>query len=222
MEHSENSNLISMMKDRKSQYEFLCTAFSNPILKEVLNIWKEQLSFKSIISDEHFRLFFSELSSQKVEEIFEKEKENFLRLFFGPEHIPAPPWESVYRTRERLLFGEPTLKMREKLKIFNLNYEEENKEPEDHISLELEFMSHLIDKSLKSINEENEKEFSRALHYQFLLLDDHLVKWAEPFTEDILSFTTSAFYKGLAQFLREFIKQDYQYMSGIKEVLGNE
>lgn len=222
MEHSENSNLIAITKDRKSQYEFLYTAFSNPISKEVLSNWKKQLSIKSIISDKHFSLFFSELSSQKVEEIFEKEKENFLLLFFGPEHIPAPPWESVYRTRERLLFGEPTRKMREKLKMFNLYYDEENKEPEDHISLELEFMNHLINKSLKSINEENEKEFSKALNYQFLLLDDHLVKWVEPFTKDILSFTTSSFYKGLAQFLRDFIKQDYQYMSGIKEVLGNE
>lgn len=219
MGHSENINLISIMIDRKFQYEFLHTAFSNPISEEMLSKWKEQLSSKSIIPDEHLNPFFSELSSQEEKVIFEKEKENFLQLFFGPEHIPAPPWESVYQTRERLLFGEPTLKMREKLRAFNLYYEEEKREPEDHISIELEFMNHLIYKSIKAINEEDEKEFSKSLNYQFLLLDDHLVKWVEPFTEDIISSTTSSFYKGSAQFLREFIQQDYRYLNEIKEVL---
>ncbi|WP_180954936.1 TorD/DmsD family molecular chaperone [Bacillus sp. V3-13] len=220
--YPKNIQIISLLKERKFQYEFLHTIFDKPLSFEMLKTWKEQIFANQIESNEHLIPFLTELSSQETADIVLKEQKNFQELFFGPEHIPAPPWESVYRTRERILFGEPTLKMREKLRDFDLHYEEEHKEPEDHISVELEFMNYLIDKTMWSIDEENEKECSKALYYQFRLLDEHLMKWIEPFTADILLNTTSCLYKGSALFLRDFIQEDYEYMKEIKEVLGNE
>lgn len=112
--------------------------------------------------------------------------------------------------------------MRKKLREFNLYFQNESKEPEDHISIELEFMIYLIDEAIKSIKEGDENKFSRALEYQFLLLNDHLMNWIDPFTDDIQSATTSSLYKGSALLLRDFINQDYQYLLDIKEVINHE
>ncbi|WP_017754708.1 TorD/DmsD family molecular chaperone [Calidifontibacillus oryziterrae] len=216
------SQLIQAMEERSFQYEFLHTVFSSPLSIELLKEWKNQSNFNPFEAQEHLIAFFSELSSLEIEKVEEKERESFLQLFFGPEHIPAPPWESVYRTKERILFGEPTLQMRKKLREFNLYFQNESKEPEDHISIELEFMIYLIDEAIKSIKEGDENKFSRALEYQFLLLNDHLMNWIDPFTDDIQSATTSSLYKGSALLLRDFINQDYQYLLDIKEVINHE
>lgn len=216
------SELVQIMEERNFQYQFLHTVFSEPLNMDLLNEWKNQFPLNPFESQEYLNAFLEELTSGQVDKIEAKEKESFLQLFFGPEHIPAPPWESVYRTRERILFGEPTLQIRKKLRDFNLYYQNEHKEPEDHISIELEFMNYLIDKSIKSIKEGDEEEFSRALDYQYLLLNDHLINWIESFAEDILSSTNSSLYRGSAIFLKDFIKQDYQYMSEIKEVISHE
>lgn len=34
------------------------------------------------------------------------------RLFIGPYRLPAPPYESVYRTDERLVMQQPTIEVR--------------------------------------------------------------------------------------------------------------
>ncbi len=220
--NSETNKLHSVMKERKAQYEIIQAIYSEPLSLEVYQKWKEQTPTELEQLDKHYREFFEELAINDVEEVFNKERENYLQLFFGPGHIPAPPWESVYRTKEKLLFGDPTLSFRKKLREFNLYYDGESKEPEDHISVELEFMIYLIDQCLFAIENEREVDFKRALQGQFSLLDDHLINWVEQFTNDIASSTTSFLYRGSANFLRNLIFQDYQYLSEIKEVLNHE
>nr|WP_239094048.1 molecular chaperone TorD family protein [Bacillus sp. B15-48] len=145
-----------------------------------------------------------------------------MQLFVGPGVIPAPPWESVYRSRERLLFGEQTLKLREKLRSFDLHFEGDGHEPEDHIATELEFMGYLIQTTINAIISQDEEQFLKAIQTQFSLLEEHLLKWVPPFVEDILSSTPSSLYKGSALFLQDLIHEDYQYMNQLKEVLDYE
>lgn len=39
-------------------------------------------------------------------------KLDYNRLFVGPGHIVVPLWESIYRTKEKLLFGESEITVR--------------------------------------------------------------------------------------------------------------
>ena len=68
---------------------------------------------------------------------------DYTRLFIGPGHVLAPPWESVYRSRERLLFDQATLDVRQAYARFGLQAPRLNHEPDDHLGLELAFMFHL-------------------------------------------------------------------------------
>ncbi len=65
------------------------------------------------------------------------------RLFLGPERVLACPYESVYLNEEHLTFGSQTLAVREWYSRYGLRAPAEGREPDDHIGLELVFVSHL-------------------------------------------------------------------------------
>lgn len=69
--------------------------------------------------------------------------EDHLRLFSGP-HPLSPPWESVWCERDGLLFGEQTEKVRHIYQTWGLAAENEGREPEDHLSMELGFLAFLL------------------------------------------------------------------------------
>ena len=54
---------------------------------------------------------------------------------------PAPLWESVYLGKEHLLFEEVTLAVRECYHHYGLSFIREGNEPDDHIVIELEFLT---------------------------------------------------------------------------------
>lgn len=64
------------------------------------------------------------------------------QLFVGPE-IAVPPWESVWRDKDRLLFGESTFAVRAAYARFGLGADRPGNEPDDHLGRELGFLGHL-------------------------------------------------------------------------------
>ena len=64
------------------------------------------------------------------------------QLFVGPE-IAVPPWESVWRDKDRLLFGESTFAVRAAYARFGLGADRPGNEPDDHLGREFGFLGHL-------------------------------------------------------------------------------
>ncbi len=62
----------------------------------------------------------------------------YARLFIGPPEPIVAPWETFYE-REGVVsgFGEPTFRMRERLRQLDLVVSNENNQYEDHIGIEL-------------------------------------------------------------------------------------
>lgn len=69
----------------------------------------------------------------------------FTRLFIGPPNPAAAPWESFYRSKSENLvgFGQATFEMRDLLRAAGLRVSNENNQYEDHIGLELLYLSEL-------------------------------------------------------------------------------
>lgn len=69
----------------------------------------------------------------------------FTRLFIGPPSPAAAPWESFYRSNSEnpVGFGQATFEMRGLLRSAGLEVSNENNQYEDHIGLELLFLSEL-------------------------------------------------------------------------------
>lgn len=143
-------------------------------------------------------------------------KEEYNRLFVGPNVLPAPLWESVYLSREHLLFDEVTLEVRNCYRQYGLSFIRESKEPDDHIVIELEFLSYLIQKTLDCEDVATKK---KLLDDQYSFLSNHLLKWCPSFCELLSKSTSFKLYQGVTLLLTEYLNLDIELIPVLKEVL---
>lgn len=146
------------------------------------------------------------------------------RLFIGPYRLPAPPYESVYRTDDRLVMQQPTIEVRKAYLKAGLEVKGIYTSPDDHISAELEFMEYLCDKTASSLKTQDAHEAMKHIELQRKFLEEHLNKWVPAFSDDIIKNTKQDFYRGAALLLRGFISSETErmehYLSAGVEQLG--
>jgi putative dimethyl sulfoxide reductase chaperone len=141
-------------------------------------------------------------------------KEEYNRLFVGPNSLPAPLWESVYLSREHLLFDEVTLEVRKCYRKYGLSFIRESNEPDDHIVIELEFLSYLIQKTLDCEDVETKKVL---FDDQYSFLNNHLLKWCPAFCELLSKSTQFSLYQGAALLLEEYLNLENELIPAMKE-----
>jgi TorA maturation chaperone TorD len=124
------------------------------------------------------------------------------RLFYGPGRVLAPLWESVYFTEERLVFQESTLDVRRWYQRFGLEPENLHKEPDDHIALEMAFLAHLASLGVQALEIGEEEECERLLQAQREFAEQHLLKWAAVWCQQVIENTRTDFYRGIALIMR--------------------
>ena len=78
---------------------------------------------------------------------------DFNRLFVGPGEMRAAPWESVYRSKTKLTFQEPTLAVRALYERFGFESPALHREPDDHLALELDFLGALSDLAAEAVRD---------------------------------------------------------------------
>lgn len=125
-------------------------------------------------------------------------KQDYTRLFIGLDAVmPVPPWESVYLSRDHMVFQEETRQVREWYFRFNLAPEKLNKEPDDHIALELIFLSRLAQLSLMAL-EQNDQQLSQSYtQAQADFLTEHLLRWGLVWCRRLEEHARTDFYRGL-------------------------
>ncbi len=125
-------------------------------------------------------------------------KMDYTRLFIGLDVHRAPPWESVYYNRERMVFQEQTLQVREWYARFGVQAEKLNREPDDHIGLEMLFIAHLGSLALQAIEQNNEPKLNEILQAQRDFLSDHLLRWGPVWAKLVKQHAATDFYRGIA------------------------
>lgn len=215
--------------ERETIYKFLKIVFEGPLTMETLKLWKEGFSpeFIEVLSGDNDDLdqFFEDLRNKDLIDVKNEQRNAYLATFdvFNKKgRIPAPPWESVYITKDKSMFGEPVFQIRRQLDNFGLEFVNKHKEPEDHIALELEFMSYLIEYTADALQLGNEEQYLKGIYTQYWLHKEHFYHWIKRFTNDIQSSETSHLYKGVAKLLQSFVEEDFEYIKSIKEGLENE
>lgn len=171
--------------------------------------WLESLAAEDVFSEAPFAsdhddtktgLQFLQKWAEKglTREVFEDMQVDYTRLFLGPDKVIAAPWESVYFSEERLTFQEQTLGVRSWYHRFGLEAEKIHQEPDDHIGLELLFLSHLATLGIQALNEKDEVRFKENLEAQRGFINDHLGTWALDWCELVEENARTNFYKGMA------------------------
>jgi putative dimethyl sulfoxide reductase chaperone len=123
---------------------------------------------------------------------------DYYRLFVGPEPMKAPPYESVYLTRDHLIFDEPTRQVRAAYAEFALAAPKLNREPDDHLGLEFDFLAQLCVTALDAIDLVDETTMMRSLDAQRRFLTDHLQRWAGSCLQLAEEHAETRFYQGAA------------------------
>ncbi len=139
-----------------------------------------------------------EISEDSLQDL----KSDYTRLFIGMGKVLAPPWESVYFSEERLVFQEQTLQVRNWYRRFGLESESIYKEPDDHIGLEMSFVSYLSSLALKALEEGDDQKYLELIEAQHQFLSEHLLKWGPYWCGLVLENCRTDFYKGLAYLTR--------------------
>ncbi|MHC1681971.1 MAG: molecular chaperone [Clostridiaceae bacterium] len=127
---------------------------------------------------------------------------DYQRLFIGPDKILAPLWESVYKEKDRLLFGEVELKVRRFYESIGVYVKDS--EPADSLSLELSFMTLLISKIL----ENNSKNIKDYVIRQREFLKEHLISWISSWAEEVEKNAETNFWRGFSLLTRGYVEND--------------
>jgi TorA maturation chaperone TorD len=128
---------------------------------------------------------------------------DYQQLFIGPDALPAPPWESVYRSREQIVFGETTGQVRQAYARYGLQVPRLHHEPDDHISLELEFLAMLLARA----NRAEGQDRAALLEDHDRFLAQHLQQWAPQFFDAVCRAASTDFYRGVGMLGSDALRQ---------------
>ncbi|MGI9535464.1 MAG: TorD/DmsD family molecular chaperone [Desulfocapsaceae bacterium] len=123
-------------------------------------------------------------------------------LFIGPFELIAPPYGSVYLEKNRQIMGDTTIDVLKSYEEAGLSVDE--KEPSDHIAIELEFMSFLSTREAEARAQGNTIEAENFFGQQKDFYNNYL-RWVPNFCEAIKKGTKSPFYQSLADCLDRLI-----------------
>jgi putative dimethyl sulfoxide reductase chaperone len=128
-------------------------------------------------------------------------------LFEGPDHVLACPYESVYLSDEHLTFEQQTLDVRAFYNQFGVEAPSVGKEPDDHIGLELSFISHLCVLGLDAIEASDADAETAMIATIGDFLEQHLLRWVDDCLDRVVEHAATDFYRGLGQLTRGTVRQ---------------
>lgn len=128
-------------------------------------------------------------------------------LFEGPDHVLACPYESVYLSDEHLTFEQETRNVRAFYQRFGVQSPSLGTEPDDHIGLELSFISHLCVLGLDAIEASDADAETAMIASIGDFLEQHLLRWVDECLDRVVQNATTDFYRGLGHLTRGTVRQ---------------
>lgn len=121
---------------------------------------------------------------------------DYARLFVGPMSLQAPPYGSVYLEPDKKVMGASTIKVLQFYREAGVELDDDFPEMPDHIAVELEFVSYLLQRAAASDQDADcELWLDRGRYF----VDHFLGPWYGRFCADIRANTDNRFYTALAQ-----------------------
>jgi TorA maturation chaperone TorD len=225
--------ILEFNENRVSTYSFLARMYEKELTKDIIKEMRQKGGFvdriRPLVEEgdamgEGAKILIEYLESLRGRDLEQVELElasEYAGLFLGVWGSPPQPSESVYRSPDRLVMQEPRDEVLREYRGHLVDKIEEFKEPEDHIALELYFMAHLGGKATKAMEKGDLEEARELAEDQKRFLEEHLLKWMRPFTDDIQKGGRRPFYKGIGLITQGFVTQDKDAVESILEELGS-
>ncbi|MBI5440868.1 MAG: molecular chaperone TorD family protein [Deltaproteobacteria bacterium] len=132
----------------------------------------------------------------------------YARLFIGPGRLGATPYGSYYLEQEKQVMGESTLAVRSFYEDAGLVLDEAFTEMPDHMKVELEFLSYLLQQAISSAARGDEGAYARWVELRKEFLARFVSGWFEAFCDTVRESQAGPFYDALADCLEAVIGRD--------------
>jgi TorA maturation chaperone TorD len=207
MTTSAMENIKELAEHRSSVYGFLAAVYRQELTSELLQQMKAH-RFQEVLSNLGVKLnngFFQ--NSDK--ELLENLAIEYTRLFVGPgKHIS--PHESVHHKKDGVqsgqLWGELTAQVKKIIESSGLEYKSEFTGMPDHISVELEFMQHVVQREMQAWKADDDEAARLCLKNEKEFVDEHLLGWIPVFCEKVIETAEVPFYREMARLTRSFFE----------------
>jgi TorA maturation chaperone TorD len=201
---------LEILQSRASTYGFLSHVYRKEVTASFLTGLVQQLTGEPEGETESqgyraLRRFVRETEGTDLEKVRTQLAAAYAALFLNMGPNPVFPFESVYTSAEGLLMQKARDEVLAEYRKEGLDRIGEFKEPEDHIAIELEFMSYLCQKTAEAIQAGDRDAVVGYLQKQKEFLEKHLLVWIPRFCKDVVKATKSDFYKGIAQITDEHL-----------------
>ena len=143
-------------------------------------------------------------------EYLPKLRNEYMRLFVGPQKLVAPPWESVYRSHQGLLFQESTLTVREIYRRQGFEAEGYPRVPDDSLALEMDFMGRIAERACAALTENRMDDLKEALTVSESFLRVHLLFWIPKMLERMSESAFCLFYPQMTKILLSYLELDLE------------
>ena len=102
----------------------------------------------------------------------------YTKLFVGPPHPAAAPWETMHRGEGATVgFGEPTFAMQQLLRDAGLQVSNENNQYADHIGIELLYASVLCTRAAEALQEGGKDAANQVAEQLAGFVQEHPLGW---------------------------------------------
>jgi TorA maturation chaperone TorD len=156
--------------------------------------------------------YLSKTESHEEQNVLDELATDYAGLFLNAGDRPVHPYESVYSSPERLLMQRARVEVRQIYAASGLVLSGGN-EPEDHIALEMEYMNHLCSRTVNASEKGDEESVRAYLKSQRAFLENHLLRWARQFSEDLMRFAATDFYRALGCLIRDFLELEKEFVA---------
>lgn len=127
-------------------------------------------------------------------------------LFSMTGQSRTTPYESVYRTDDATMFGPTTLQVREAYRAYGLMFERCANEPDDHVGLELAFVSHLLGQTANALEADGAaipladaaSSAAAPLADAAAFLSEHLLVFAPLYCKNVQVRAHTSYYRAIA------------------------
>ena len=214
--------LAALCKQRSATYGLLARFYRvemDQTFLDVLHGMRFPASTGNANCDEGYRMlatYLSNLNERSVTEL----AVDYARVFIGygvDSYSAAFPFESVYTSEKRLKMQEARDEVLAIYHAYGLDKNENWKENEDHLAVELEFMQFMCDRTVAALEAGDEEAAAGLLGVQQGFLEDHLLAWAPMLTLDVRRMSKTWFYQGISYVTDGFLAEESAFLA---DVLG--
>lgn len=132
----------------------------------------------------------------------------YTKLFIGPDSLEAWPWESMYLSRDKVLFQQVTLDVRNAYRSAGFLPAQYPRVADDHVALECAFMAEMADRAAAAHRAGDAVACRRFLVQSSEFAREHLLKWLPSYAADLRRTDEDGLYGVTASFASRFVEED--------------